>query len=187
MMNEQQTRKISKFLSLILRHNPGKIGLNLDPQGWADVDELLQKVNGFRKWELTRADLDIVVETNNKKRFAYSPDGKQIRASQGHSIKIDLGLEPATPPAVLYHGTATRFLDSIMAQGLQSKSRQHVHLSWDTETATTVGKRHGKVVILRIDAAQMAADNLLFYLSENDVWLTDHVPVKYISLNDEGK
>lgn len=186
-MIEKEAKKISKFLSLILRHNPAAVGIELDNEGWADVTDLIVKINDKRGWGLTIDQLDHVVATNNKKRFAFSQDGRRIRANQGHSITVDLGLEPAEPPAVLYHGTATRFLDSIMEQGLISKSRQHVHLSWDTETATTVGKRHGKVVILRVDAAQMTADQHLFYLSQNNVWLTDHVPVKYISLNDEGK
>ena len=181
-MTEKETKKISKFLSLILRHNPKAVGIGLDNQGWARVDDLIGKINGKKGWRLTKEQLDHVVATNNKKRFAYSEDGTQIRASQGHSINIDLGLEPIDPPAVLYHGTATRFVDSIMKQGLISKSRQHVHLSKDVETATIVGRRHGKVVILLVDTAKMAADGHLFYLSANKVWLTDHVPVKYLQV-----
>ncbi len=185
-MTDKETKKISKFLSLILRHNPAAVGIELDHEGWANVAELITKINAKKGWGLTVEQLDHVVATNNKKRFAYSQDGRRIRANQGHSIQVDLGLEAVDPPAILYHGTATRFLDSIMEQGLISKSRQHVHLSWDIETATTVGKRHGKVVILQIDCANMLADGHLFYLSENNVWLTDHVPVKYIALNDKG-
>lgn len=181
-MTEKEARKISKFLSLLLRHNPGKVGLALNAQGWADVQELILKINEARGWELTKKELDEVVATNSKKRFAYNDDQSLIRASQGHSIDIDLGLEPSAPPDKLFHGTATRFLDSILAQGLNSRSRQHVHLSLDIETATAVGKRHGKPVILEVHSAQMATDGHLFYLSENNVWLTDHVPVKYLSL-----
>lgn len=184
-MTEKEIRRASKFLSLILRHQPSKVGLTLDDQGWAEVDELLQKVNAANNWSLTKNQLDMVVANNNKKRFAYSENGRRLRASQGHSIDIDLGLEPKEPPAVLYHGTATRFLESILDQGLVSKSRQHVHLSWDVETATNVGKRHGKVVILLIDAAKMQRNGYHFYLSQNNVWLTDHVPVEYISVNSE--
>ncbi|MEM9776943.1 MAG: RNA 2'-phosphotransferase [Chloroflexota bacterium] len=181
-MKKINNRKISKFLALILRHDPGRIGLELDPQGWANVDELLEKINRSRKWQLTRDDLENVVAEDNKQRYRLNSDKTQIRASQGHSIQIDLGLEPVEPPAVLYHGTAKRFLNSIMDEGLVSKSRQHVHLSADVKTATTVGKRHGRPAILLINTQQMAADGHQFYLSDNKVWLTDHVPVKYITL-----
>jgi putative RNA 2'-phosphotransferase len=172
---------ISKFLSLILRHNPGKIGLTLDANGWADVDELLQKANrtGFR---FDRQMLEKVVAENDKKRFAFSPDGTKIRASQGHSIQVDLQLEPATPPAVLYHGTAERFKDSILEKGLLPGNRQHVHFSKDVETAIKVGSRHGKPIVLIVDTRMMKKDGLVFYLSDNGVWLTEKVPVKYLSL-----
>lgn len=174
-------QKFSRFLSLILRHDPGKINLELDGQGWADVAELLEKVNQVRKTSVTLTDLEEVVAEDNKQRYRFNADKSRIRANQGHSINIDLGLEPSIPPAMLYHGTAMRFVDSIMANGLRSGSRQHVHLSLDVETATAVGKRHGKPVILEINAAQMSADGILFYLSDNNVWLTKHVPVKYIN------
>ena len=186
-MNQQQERKFSKFLSLILRHNPGKIGLQLDQQGWANVQELIEKVNKARKQPISLSDLEQVVANDNKQRYSFTGDKSRIRANQGHSINIDLGLEPQTPPAVLFHGTASRFLDSIMEKGLLAGSRQHVHLSLDIETATNVGrrhivgKRHGNPVILKIDTFQMLKDGHLFYLSDNNVWLTDHVPVKYLS------
>ena len=180
-MNQQQERKFSKFLSLILRHNPGKIGLKLDQHGWASVPDLIEKVNQARKQAVSLSDLEQVVANDNKQRYNFNADKSCIRANQGHSINIDLGLESQTPPAVLYHGTASRFVDSIMEKGLLSGSRQHVHLSLDVETATIVGKRHGKPVILKIDTAKMSADGHLFYLSDNNVWLTDHVPVKYLS------
>lgn len=173
--------RISKFLSLVLRHNPGKIGLALDPNGWADVDELLQKANrsGFR---FDRQTLEKVVTENDKKRFAFSLDGRKIRASQGHSIQVDLQLEPVSPPDVLYHGTAERFKASILEKGLRPGNRQYVHLSKDIETAIKVGSRHGKPIVLIVDTRIMEKDGLAFYLSDNGIWLTEYVPVKYLSL-----
>ena len=170
---------MSRFLSLILRHEPQKIGLQLDAQGWVAVDELLAALQQHSQ-PLTRTQLEHIVETNNKKRFAFSDDGLCIRANQGHSVEIELGYEPATPPAVLYHGTATRFLDSIRAQGLVKGARHHVHLSADEATAHIVGSRHGKPVVLTVDAAAMHAAGCAFYLSANGVWLTEHVPVAYL-------
>lgn len=166
--------RLSKFLSLILRHNPGKIGLTLDPNGWADVDELLLKA------KMDRPTLERVVAENDKKRFAFSADGKKIRASQGHSISVDLQLEPVSPPEVLYHGTAERFRQSILENGLLHGRRQHVHLSKDVATALIVGRRHGKPVVFQIKAREMEKDGYLFFLSANGVWLTEHVPAKYL-------
>ncbi len=164
----------SKFLSLLLRHKPEKVGLTLDAYGWANVAELLQKTN------ITQAELDTIVATDTKGRYSYSADRRQIRANQGHSIQVNLELQPQTPPAVLYHGTVDRFLASIQAQGLQPQKRHHVHLSPDLATANIVGKRRGTPVILEIDAARMHADNHIFYCSENGVWLTDEVPPRYL-------
>ncbi|MEM7303872.1 MAG: RNA 2'-phosphotransferase [Pseudomonadota bacterium] len=169
--------KASKFLSLVLRHKPATIGLSLDEQGWIDVDELLAACEEHDV-ELSRELLHEVVATNNKQRFVIR-DGR-IRASQGHSISIDLDLAPQVPPDCLYHGTASRFLDSIRAEGLVSKSRQHVHLSLDEATAVNVGKRHGAPVVLTIDAKAMHEDGCVFYVSENGVWLTARVATKYI-------
>jgi putative RNA 2'-phosphotransferase len=176
---EKNLKSTSKFLSLVLRHNPAQIGLVLDENGWANVDELVKKVNA----KGTNIDIDLlnkIVESNDKKRFAFNDDKTKIRASQGHSIEIDLALEPSLPPNILYHGTATRFVESILKEGLKKQQRQHVHLSEKLETATAVGARHGKPVILIVDAKQMQEDGLLFYKSENNVWLTDNVEVKYI-------
>lgn len=170
----------SKYLSLLLRHDPGLIGLTLDAQGWAAVDELIELSQKKGK-RFTRELLEEIVATDNKERYAFSPDGSKIRANQGHSIDIDLGLTPQTPPDILYHGTAGRFIASIMREGLKPGSRQHVHLSRDRQTALSVGQRHGKPVILIIDTAQMSADGFQFYLSENGVWLTEHVPPIYLS------
>lgn len=172
--------KLSKFLSYVLRHNPDSIGLTLDPQGWTSVDELMECAANSGT-HFTKAQLVEVVQTNDKQRFSFSDDGLRIRANQGHSIPIDLGLEPVEPPEFLYHGTATRFLPSIQEGGLLPQKRHHVHLSADIETAVKVGQRHGKVVVLKIAAAQMHIDGHPFYCSENDVWLTDDVaPIYFI-------
>jgi putative RNA 2'-phosphotransferase len=177
---EKNLKSTSKFLSLVLRHKPAQIGLVLDENGWASVSELLEKINA----QGNNVDIDLlneIVDTNDKKRFAFNDDKTKIRASQGHSIEIDLDLEPSLPPDTLYHGTATRFVESILKVGLKKQQRQHVHLSEKLETATAVGARHGKPTILIVDAKQMHEDGFVFYKSENNVWLTDNVEVKYIS------
>lgn len=172
-------KKISKFLSLVLRHKPETIGLELDENGWANTADLLQKLKKNNK-EISLKTLQEVVATNNKKRFAFNEDGSKIRASQGHSIQIDLGYTASIPPTTLFHGTATRFLESIKKGGLIKGSRHQVHLSKDLETATNVGGRHGKVVVLEVAAGKMQAAGFEFFVSENGVWLTDHVPVEYL-------
>jgi putative RNA 2'-phosphotransferase len=179
-MNEQQKKRISKFLSLILRHQPETISLKLDQNGWANIDELMEK-SSKNKMDFTLKELDEVVETNDKKRFIFNQDKTKIRANQGHSVDIDLALKPQQPPEFLYHGTAQAHIDSILEKGIEKRSRQHVHLSSDKETAEKVGMRHGKPVILTIRTGKMAEDGILFYLSENNVWLTDFVDAKYIS------
>lgn len=171
--------RISKFLSLVLRHRPGKIGITLDSQGWIDVDTLLAAM-AKRRFPISLETLKTVVATNDKQRFAFSEDGLRIRASQGHSVKIDLDYQAATPPETLFHGTATRFLGSIRKEGLRKMRRHHVHLSPNRETAAKVGVRHGELVILVVQSGQMQRDGFTFYCSENGVWLTDHVPVKYL-------
>ena len=171
--------RISKFLSLVLRHDPGRIGLQLDAAGWAEVDELIAAAarGGV---EIDRETLARVVAGNDKQRFALTPDGIRIRANQGHSVRVDLGLEPRTPPEVLYHGTAARFVDSIRESGLHAARRTHVHLSADVETARKVGRRHGSPVVLTVAAGRMHRDGRVFYQSDNGVWLTDAVPAEYI-------
>ncbi|WP_298208706.1 RNA 2'-phosphotransferase [Acidovorax sp.] len=171
----------SKFLSLVLRHKPQTIGLTLDPAGWADVNELLLKAAQHKR-PLPLELLQTVVETSDKKRFAFSSDGSKIRANQGHSIDVELGLPAANPPAVLYHGTAQRFLDSILAQGLTKQQRHHVHLTEDQATAVAVGSRYGHPVLLAIDARCMAEDGRVFFLAANGVWLTEQVPSSYVSV-----
>lgn len=177
---EKQLKHISKFMSLVLRHKPDEIGLEIDDQGWVKVDELIIKMNqnGLR---VDKDIINTVVETNDKKRFAFNTDKSLIRASQGHSIEVDLDLPVAVPPNILYHGTTSRFLDSILRTGLQKQNRKHVHLSVTIETAQAVGSRHGKPVILTINAKAMHEAGFKFYLSENKVWLTETVPVEYIS------
>jgi putative RNA 2'-phosphotransferase len=175
--------EISKFLSLVLRHRPEAIGLTLDAQGWAEVDELLRKAaRNLPALRVNRAALEEVVATSDKQRFALSEDGKRIRANQGHSVKVDLGLVPRVPPEVLFHGTATRFLDSIRAQGLVPGERQQVHLSADYETAVKVGRRHGKAVVLKVLAGRMQAAGHQFFVSENGVWLVEAVPAEFLGL-----
>jgi putative RNA 2'-phosphotransferase len=178
-MNDTLVRN-SKFLSLVLRHSPQTIHLNMDKNGWVSIDELIHNANKYKNLHLTIDLIKTIVENNDKQRFIISDDGKRIRANQGHTITVDLELESKTPPDILYHGTATRFLDSIMKDGLKPMRRQYVHLSRTEEIALTVGKRHGNPVVLYIDAKNMYKADYQFYLSENKVWLVDHVPVKYI-------
>lgn len=178
-MNETQKKKISKFLSLVLRHQPEIIRLTLDENGWAKVEELISKSTNFSQ-SFTFQELEEIVETNDKKRFIFNEDKTKIRANQGHSIDIDLAVKPQQPPEFLYHGTAQSSVDAILENGIEKRSRQHVHLSQDKETATKVGMRHGKPIILTIDTGKMSKDGILFYLSENNVWLTDFVDPKYI-------
>ncbi|MDH6129447.1 RNA 2'-phosphotransferase [Kitasatospora sp. GP82] len=178
-MDEKRLVKTSKLLSRVLRHDPGAIGVPMDGSGWVRVDALLAAL-AVRGTRLSRAELDFVVENNNKRRFAYSEDGASIRASQGHTVAVDLGLPATEPPPVLYHGTTGSSLDAILREGLRPMSRQDVHLSTDTETAVRVGSRHGRPVVLVVDAAALAADGHVFRVSANGVWLTDAVPPGYL-------
>jgi putative RNA 2'-phosphotransferase len=175
--DERRTVKVSKYLSKHLRHRPERIGIALDEGGWVEIETLMAATaaHGFR---ITRDELDHVVATNDKRRFAI--DGTRIRASQGHTVEIDLGLPPATPPAYLYHGTVAAHLDAIRAEGLRPMNRHDVHLSPDRETATRVGARHGRPVVLPVDAAAMHRDGHVFQVSENGVWLTAAVPPEYL-------
>lgn len=173
--------KIGKFICLILRHKPEVIGIELDKNGWANIDELIEGVK--KKYpDFNREKLEHIVETDNKQRYSVSGDKSKIRARQGHSINVDVELKELEPPEFLYHGTADRFLDSIMKKGLVPGSRLYVHLSKDEETAVKVGKRHGKPVVLKIEAKRMSENGFIFYLSENEVWLTKSVPAEYFTL-----
>ncbi|WP_109436659.1 MULTISPECIES: RNA 2'-phosphotransferase [Aquimarina] len=172
-------KHISKFLSLILRHNPGKIKLYLDENGWADVSELLSKAKRHQPildFELLKE----IVETNDKKRFAFNEGETRIRANQGHSIQIDLEYKPVRPPEFLYHGTVAKFMDAIREKGLLKMSRHHVHLSEERETATNVGSRRGKPIILTVRSGEMYTNGIEFFQSDNGVWLTDTVAPEYI-------
>lgn len=169
--------QISKFMSLVLRHAPEEAGLSLDENGWADFAELCAVLQS--KFGASAAEIVRIVDENPKKRFAI--DDNRIRAVQGHSVEVDLGLAPSVPPIILYHGTKVEFLPSILREGLTSQSRQHVHLSKDVETARIVARRRkGKDVILQVDSAAMAGDGEIFFLSDNGVWLTNHVPPRYL-------
>ncbi|MFF0789861.1 RNA 2'-phosphotransferase [Streptomyces spiralis] len=176
-MDERRTVKVSKYLSKHLRHQPGRIGLTLDESGWVGIDVLIAAAaaHGF---PFTREELDQVVATNDKQRFAI--EGGRIRASHGHSIDVDLGLPPATPPPYLYHGTVARNLEAIRTEGLRPMNRHDVHLSPDRETATRVGARRGRPVVLAVDASAMHRDGHVFHVSANGVWLTKAVPPRYL-------
>jgi len=179
MLDKENSKRISKFLSLVLRHKPEHIGIELNNEGWTDVEILIQKmnVNGFK---INLNDLIYVVETNQKKRFAFNTEMTELRANQGHSLKIDHGFESVIPPEILFHGTAVQNIGSILKNGIDKRSRHHVHLSADKETAIKVGQRHGKPVVLEIMALQMNNDGKEFFISDNKVWLTDFVPAEYL-------
>ncbi|MEU9920726.1 RNA 2'-phosphotransferase [Streptomyces griseoluteus] len=176
-MDDRRTVKVSKYLSKHLRHQPERIGLTLDPAGWVEIDTLLAAAaaHGF---PVSRAELDHVVAVNDKRRFAV--EGGRIRASQGHTVEVALGLPRVTPPPCLYHGTVARSLDAIRAEGLRPMNRHAVHLSADRETATRVGARRGRPVVLAVDAGAMHRDGHVFHVSANGVWLTDTVPPRYL-------
>ena len=176
-MNE--IHDISKLLSLTLRHKPEALGLTLDRNGWSNVEDVLNGLKAKGKKVDFRL-LKKAVEENNKKRFSLNAAGDKIRANQGHSVIVDVELKQVDPPEVLYHGTVEKYLDFIRRNGLKSMKRQHVHLSHETDTADDVGRRRGTPIILKIAAQKMAAEGYKFYLSENGVWLTDHVPAKYL-------
>ena len=173
---------ISKFLSLVLRHKPEEVGIQLDSAGWVGVDELLRACAGH-KFPFSRDELDEVVATNDKKRFAFSEDGKRIRANQGHSVEVELEYQPSVPPEILYHGTADRFLASIQQNGLIKGNRHHVHLSTDLETAISVGQRHGRPLVFYVLAGDMHRAGHKFFVSANGVWLADHIPANFLQIH----
>ena len=171
--------RLSKFISLILRHKPSEIGITLDKYGWANVTDLINGINDSGR-KINMKVLEEIVLTDDKYRYSFNDDKTLIRANQGHSIPVDVELNEVQPPEFLWHGTAEKYVDGICRLGLISKSRLYVHLSCDTQTAIDVGKRHGEVVLFRIDARKMYHDGFKFYLSKNGVWLTKHVPVAYL-------
>lgn len=172
--------RTSRFISMILRHRPEKIGITLDEHGWADVQELINGVNKTHRLDMEI--LEEIVRTDDKQRYSFNGDKTLIRANQGHSVPVDVELDEAVPPAVLYHGTAQKYIGSIMKSGLLPRSRLYVHLSKDRETAEKVGARHGSPVVLRIDTERMTADGHVFYISANGVWLTRAVPPEYLEM-----
>jgi putative RNA 2'-phosphotransferase len=178
-MENARLVKISKYLSKHLRHQPERLGLELAPGGWVRVEELLAAC-ARNRFPISPAELAEVVARNDKQRFAFDPTGTLIRANQGHSAEVDLQLEPAEPPAVLYHGTGAASVASILQTGLDKQARHHVHLSAEMSTAATVGTRHGKPVVLAVDAAAMRRAGHVFYRSANGVWLTERVPPEYL-------
>ncbi len=171
-------KETSKFISLILRHKPETIGITLDEHGWANVEELIEGIS--KTHPIDMAMLEQIVAEDEKQRYSFNEDKSLIRANQGHSIPVDVELEEATPPEILYHGTGLKFTESIDEQGLIPKSRLYVHLSKDTDTALKVGKRHGTPVIYRVKSGEMHKDGYKFFCSVNGVWLTKSVPVKYL-------
>lgn len=178
--------QLGKFISLILRHKPETIGINLDEHGWANVQDLINGINNSGR-TITFEQLEEIVQTNDKKRYSFNDDKTLIRANQGHSINVDVELKEAIPPKVLYHGTGEKYLESILKDGIKHKNRLNVHLSKDIETATKVGKRHGKPIILKIDTEAMLKDGIKFYLSENEVWLTSDIAPKYFEILEINK
>lgn len=179
MLSSKQEEKISKYLSYVLRHKPEEIGLVLDSAGWTSIKDLINKTN---EHVLTPDIIYQVVKNNAKQRFALSEDKKSIRANQGHTVEVELDLPFVEPPEILYHGTATRFVDSIIEQGLKAMDRHDVHLSFNRSVATKVGERHGKVIVLEVLAKQMYDDGFKFQCSHNNVWLTKEVPIKYVKI-----
>ncbi|MFQ8705034.1 MAG: RNA 2'-phosphotransferase [Thomasclavelia sp.] len=171
--------KMGKYLSLILRHKPELINLKIDEHGWVEVDQLLKGINDSGRY-ISKEMLDIIVNTNNKKRYQYNDDQTKIRANQGHSIKVDVELQEKVPPDILYHGTAQKYLDKIKKSGIRKMNRLYVHLSKDIQTAINVGKRHGQPIVLVIDTKKMLRDGYKFYYSYNGVWLCDDIAYSYI-------
>lgn len=177
----EKHQKLSIFLSLILRHKPEAIGLALDDQGYLEVDQLIKGVNNTGRF-IDENILEEIVMTDDKQRYSYNVDGSKIRANQGHSIQVNLGLLECKPPDKLYHGTVDKYVDSIVSTSLQKKSRQYVHLSENIDTATSVGSRRGQPVILTIKSGEMYKDGIKFYKSKNNVWLVDFIDGKYLEM-----
>lgn len=178
-MNEKQHKSISRFLSLVLRHRPALVGVTLSEGGWVLVEDLLSGMHDAGR-HVTQTELFEVVRANDKQRFQLSEDGERIRATQGHSVDVDLGYRPAEPPEVLLHGTPEQFVSSIRREGLKKQKRHHVHLHEDASLAGSVGKRRGRPVVLEIAAREMDRSGFEFFVTPNAVWLTDHVPPQFI-------
>jgi len=178
MKTKEELKRTSKYITLLLRHNPEKEHLNMDKNGYVSVKQLLSRL------KITKTDLDYIVDTDNKTRFSYSASKDKIRCNQGHSIDVDVELKEVKPPDILYHGTGWKSVESIFKNGIEKRERLYVHLSSDLETAEKVGKRHGELYIFKIDTKKMWEDGIKFYLSENKVWLTDFINPKYFISNE---
>lgn len=186
-MDRARAVRISKLLALGLRHEPARLGLVLDRAGWADVDAVLRGLASLGE-PIDEGELEAVVVGNDTRRYAFSADGTRIRASQGHSVDVDLGLVPREPPELLFHGTVVRFLQSILGSGLARGARTHVHLSVDVETARIVAaRRRGDHVVLSVRARAMHAAGFSFFLTENGVWLTEHVPPSFVDVHERAR
>jgi len=180
-MDQKKLKTVSKFLSLVLRHQPEMIGLSLESGGWADIDKLLGAASSHRRGRIISRDLlETVVKTNDKQRFEISADGTRIRARQGHSVEVDLGYQPSVPPEILLHGTPSSSVQLIQETGLKKMKRHDVHLHVDEQTSSSVGARRGKPVLLKIRAGEMHRAGYEFFVTPNHVWLTDHVPAEFI-------
>lgn len=179
MKKQQNDIELGKFISLILRHKPEVVGITLDENGWADTQELLSGINASGRY-IDLPILERIVRENNKKRYSFNEDKTKIRANQGHSILVDVEMKEMLPPDELYHGTAERFLESIRKKGILKMNRQYVHLSADIETARTVGRRHGKPIVLVIDTRKMVEDGYPFWLSDNGVWQSEEIKWEYV-------
>jgi putative RNA 2'-phosphotransferase len=184
-MNPKQLVTISKYLSKHLRHEPEALGLTLEPGGWVNVKALLAAC-ADHDFPITRQQLDEVVSHDSKQRYSFDEDRLRIRANQGHSTPVDLQLEEAAPPPLLYHGTGAKSVAAILVEGLNKMARHHVHLSLDVETAIRVGQRHGTPVVFVVEAAAMHAKGVPFFRSENDVWLVDAVPPAFLRVVAEN-
>ncbi|MEK7484201.1 MAG: RNA 2'-phosphotransferase [Planctomycetota bacterium] len=184
-MDPKKETKISKSLSYHLRHNPDELGIQLDSAGWVDVEVLL-KAYQERKFPISLDELSYVVENNNKQRYAFSSDRKKIRASQGHTVDVELDYHEATPPETLYHGTAAHNREILLKTGLKKMQRHHVHMSPERDTAINVGKRHGKPLIFLVASLKMHQAGYVFFCSANGVWLTDYVPPEFLTLDSNS-
>lgn len=180
----KELTKDSKFLSLILRHKPDLVGIEIQEEGWVKVESLLEKCAEFGR-PISKETLRIIVESDEKQRYSFKDDGEYIRANQGHSIDVDMSFKEESPPIILYHGTARKNIESIKRQGLTKQNRQYVHLSKDFHTARTVGSRHGTSVVYNVKAYEMSKQGYKFFLSENGIWLTEWVPTNYLSFNND--
>lgn len=165
-----------KALAMLLRHDPARFGVALDCAGWGDVAAVAAGLG------LDVVGLLTIIRQDEKGRFVLSEDGAHVRAAQGHSFEVDLGLVPREPPSMLWHGTHSAVLEPIRREGLRPMGRTHVHLSGDPETASRVGGRRGKPVLLRVMAGAMWAAGTPFYRAENGVWLVDAVTPGFLEV-----